>query len=218
MARGSLMTGYLVTACLLCSGQNATTSAPSAEESGQRIAKLASGFKPIRERIEAMAEAVALYPRSTGAAAIVAYTVDKSGWHGPGATSFRLRAYETRGGRLVLTDSTGGDFDGYASLAVKQLTSTDPGSDAWFIVSGRLTGANGPNTRMRGYRYEAGKFHTMWMPADAWGDFTIRVTQGGFTVDGDYYREDDHRHEVYHVGYGQIQLQRSSKPKRTTAR
>jgi hypothetical protein len=164
------------------------------------------------------ADAAALHPNSSGARAIVAYTLDKGGWHGPGATSFRLRAYETRGGHLTLADSTGEDFDGYAGITVKQFSSSYPEA-TWFIVSGSLTGANGPQIRMRGYQFKAGKFRTKWMPGDAWGDFKIGVTPEGFTVDGEFYREDGGRHEVYGIRDDQITLKRASKLKElTTAR
>jgi hypothetical protein len=34
-------------------------------------------------------------------------------------------------------------------------------------------------------------------PANAWGAFTVGLTDRGFTIDGNYYREDKRRHDVY---------------------
>jgi hypothetical protein len=50
-----------------------------------------------------------------------------------------------------------------------------------------MTGANGPNTRMRLYAHEGHEFRTVWMPEDVWGDFTISGWDLGFTVAGTYY-------------------------------
>lgn len=55
-------------------------------------------------------------------------------------------------------------------------------------------------------------FETMWMPANGWGDFAIRVTELGFTVDGPYYRGDARRHEIYYVSPGHIGVVGGSSP------
>jgi hypothetical protein len=33
-----------------------------------------------------------------------------------------------------------------------------------------------------------GRFRTVWMPENAWGDFAIVLRDDGFTVKGNYYR------------------------------
>lgn len=112
------------------------------------------------------------------------------------STSTTLRAFISGAKSLELSDSTGSDMDDYGNLEVKELPS--PGADEiWLLVSGQRYGANGPNIRMRVFAYDGRKFRTMWMPANQWGWFTTRVTQGGFTVEGDYYRSNQHRHEAY---------------------
>ena len=110
---------------------------------------------------------------------------------GPRATSVTLRAYNLAGGRFELADLTGDNLDGYGSVSVKELHS--PVSMP-LLVWGQMTGANGPNIRMRVYTYDGKKFRTVWMPENSWGNFTIHVTAHGFTVGGEYYREDHARH------------------------
>ena len=50
-----------------------------------------------------------------------------------------------------------------------------------------MTGADGPNNQMRVYAFDGTRFRPVWGPDDNWGTFTVRVTDSGFTVDGDYY-------------------------------
>jgi hypothetical protein len=150
---------------------------------------------------------VVMDPRSTPGALVVAYTLHKGGWHGDGATSFRLRAYRPQGGLLKLADATGADMDGYGDNSVHTLRAPGAASgEVWFVVRGQMTGANGPNIRMRAYMYKTGTFTTMWMPANAWGNFTIRITDHGFVVDGPYYRENARRHENFFVSPGYISV------------
>jgi hypothetical protein len=87
-------------------------------------------------------------------------------------------------------------MDGYANVSVKTLPSPVPGQ-IWFLLWGQATGANGPNIRMRGYAYDGNKFRTVWMPANEWSNFTIRVDANGFTIDGEYYRSGKKRHDAY---------------------
>lgn len=134
-----------------------------------------------------------------GRSLIVVYALHKGGLMGEHATSVTLRAYSAKGPRLQLVDVEGADMDGYGSVSVKELNSPAP-DEKWLLVWGNMTGANGPNVRMRLYAYDGEKFRTTWMPANVWGDFKIRVTERGFTVDGQYYRENRERHETYFFG------------------
>ena len=131
-----------------------------------------------------------------GRALIGAYTLFKGVAMGPGATSVVLRAYPATDKGMKVGDATGDDMNGYASVSVKTLPSPTPGQ-LWFLVWGQMTGANGPNIRMRGYAYDGKKFRTVWMPANEWGNFTIHVDANGFTVDGEYYRNSKKRHDAY---------------------
>jgi hypothetical protein len=115
---------------------------------------------------------------------------------GQGATSVTLRAYNAVEGHFKLADLTGDNLDGYGDVSVKELHSPVP-DEMWLLVWGHMTGANGPNIRMRVYAYGGKKFRTMWMPENSWGGFTVHVTDRGFTVDGGYYREDGVRHDAY---------------------
>ena len=117
----------------------------------------------------------------------IAYSLFKAGIMGEGGTSVSLRMYVERKGHLVVSDATGSDMDGYAQISVTELHSPAP-REAWFLLSGRLTGANGPNTRMCIYAYDGQRFRTVWRPENVWGDFTIVLGDGGFTVKGTYYR------------------------------
>jgi hypothetical protein len=118
-----------------------------------------------------------------------------------------LRAYVADAESLRLSDSIGTDMNDYVNLEVKELHS--PKSDEiWLLVSGQMIGANGPNIRMRVFAYDGRKFRAVWMPANQWGEFTTRVTQDGFTVDGDYYRSSQHRHEAYHLAPDGLYLRR----------
>jgi hypothetical protein len=113
--------------------------------------------------------------------------LSKAGIMGPGGTSVALRMNVERKGHLVLSDATGSDLDGYGQMSVIELRSPAP-RETWFLLTGKLTGANGPNTRMRIYAYDGQRFRTVWMPENAWGDFAIVLRDDGFTVKGNYYR------------------------------
>lgn len=96
-------------------------------------------------------------------------------------------------------------MDNYGNLEVSELHSPEP-DEIWLLVSGQRLGANGPNIRMRVFAFDGKRFRTMWMPAEQWGDFRTHVTQDGFTVDGDYYRSNLHRHEAYSLASDGIYL------------
>lgn len=168
-----------------------------------------SGLKQILSSAADMPP-VALVSKSTGGyTLIVMYSLHKGDMMGPGATSVTLRSYRARGDRVELVDDTGSDMDGYGRVSVKELPSPTH-DDAWILVSGYATGANGPNARMRVYLCNSGRFRTMWMPANVWGDFTVRLTDGGFTVEGAYYPEDKKRQrETYVLAPDGVYLLRS---------
>jgi hypothetical protein len=127
---------------------------------------------------------------------VVAYTLAKGGRMGGGATSVTVRAYAAAQGNFRLVAATGGDMDGYGDVSLVELHSPIPG-EMWVLLSGYMTGANGPNNQMRVYAYDGTKFRTVWGPENAWGTFTVRATDRGFTVDGPYYREDEVRHDLF---------------------
>jgi hypothetical protein len=127
---------------------------------------------------------------------VIVYTVQKSTLMGSGATSVTVRGYASRKSRFALVGSIGDDLDGYAGVRVIELDSPIPG-ELWLLMWGQMTGANGPNVRMRIYAYDRTKFRPIWMPENEWGTFTVRVTQQGFRVDGPYYREGRVRHDSY---------------------
>jgi hypothetical protein len=96
-----------------------------------------------------------------------------------------LVAFNSDGGRLTYSDSTGTVFNGYSRIEVKRLPAPVQG-EAWVLVSGYASGANGPNCRMRVFAYDGTKFRTVWAPANIWGSFATQVTNDGFVVSGDY--------------------------------
>ena len=84
---------------------------------------------------------------------IVAYTLYKGGMMGLGATSVSLRAYRASISGLEFAGSTGEDMAGYGAISVTQLPS--PASEQiWLLTEGQMTGANGPNIRMRIFAFE----------------------------------------------------------------
>jgi hypothetical protein len=145
-----------------------------------------------------------------GRSLIVAYALHKGLMMGERATSVTLRAYKTTDIGVELADFTGDDMAGYGNVSVKELHSPVP-DETWLLVLGYMTGANGPNVRMRVYAYNGTKFRTMWMPENVWGAFTIRVTDHGFTVDGSYYREGQERHDRYFLAPDGLYLSPSGK-------
>ena len=116
---------------------------------------------------------------------VVAYTLDQRRM-GPGGTSVTVRVYAVAQGSLRLAADTGDDMDGYANVELVQLHSPIPG-ELWVLLSGYMTGANGPNNEMRVYAYGGTGFREVWGPYDTWGTFAVQVTATGFSVDGDYY-------------------------------
>jgi hypothetical protein len=119
---------------------------------------------------------------------------------GPGATSVTVRLYAADHGGFRLRSAAGREMDGYASPSLIRLHSPIPGQ-IWVLLSGFMTGANGPSNEIRVYVYDGTKFRSMWAD-DQWGNFAIRVTDRGFTVSGDYYtgasgRNPPPRHDLY---------------------
>ena len=127
---------------------------------------------------------------------ITAYTLHKGGLMGVRATSVVFRAYKGVNSRFHPVATTGGDMAGYQDIVVRELHSPVE-NEVWLLVSGQMSGANGPNIRMRIYVFDGSTFRTVWMPENAWGDFKIKVDQSGFTIDGSYYRESTTRNDRY---------------------
>jgi|ERR1039458_3347738 hypothetical protein len=127
---------------------------------------------------------------------VLVYTLRKGTRIGPGATSVALRAYASNESSFELAGVASDDMDCYGDVNVAELHSPVAG-ELWLFLWGQMTGANGPNMRMRIYGYDRAKFRPIWMPENVWGTFTVRVTERGFTVDGSYYREDAVRHDSY---------------------
>ena len=171
------------------------------------------------QRILPVGESTAVFQgRSTSAQdyLIAMYVIHKGAVMGNGATSVVLRAYNrTARAGVVLTDVIGDDMDGYGQVTVREVrpyvpAATAPIQETFLLLSGYMTGANGPNNRMRLYAYDGRRFRPIWMPANVWGSFDVRVIDGGFAVVGDYYRESQKRNDRYTLlRYGLIR-QRSN--------
>lgn len=146
---------------------------------------------------------------------IAAYAIYKGGQMGSGATSVTLRAYTGGGRNVKLADVTGGNMDGYARITVQEVhpSVSNPVApstgETYLLLSGYMTGANGPNNRMRLYAYDGKRFRPIWMPEDVWGDFKVETTKTGFVIQGDYYRESRTRHDEYTLLNDGVMLSRS---------
>ncbi|MBS1826030.1 MAG: hypothetical protein JST93_11970 [Acidobacteria bacterium] len=125
------------------------------------------------------------------------YTLDR-GFMGQGGTAVILRVYQASGGRFILANVAGNNMDGYGNVTVKQLHSPTRG-EAWLLLWGYMTGANGPNMRMRVFACDGRAFRSVWMPENVWGSFRVNVTATGFAVEGEYYRERNVRRDAYSV-------------------
>lgn len=133
---------------------------------------------------------------------VVTYNLAKGTLMGPGATSVTTRVYAADQGNFRFVAATGADMDGYADVSIVQLHSPIPG-EMWVLLRGQMTGANGPNIRLQVCAYGETKFRSLWVDDD-WGDFTVRVTDRGFTVDGPYYTaasgiDRGVRHDIYYL-------------------
>lgn len=129
---------------------------------------------------------------------IVVYNLHKGSQMGPGSSLVTLRTYKVTSEGVKLGDIWVTDMDGYGEIVTEELPSPVPG-EKWLLVRGRMTGANGPNNGMRVYAYDGGKFRILWTPKNIWGSFKVTVTSNGFTVDGQFYRENRELHETYFV-------------------
>jgi hypothetical protein len=152
---------------------------------------------------------------SSGRYLIAAYAIHKGEQMGLGATSVTLRAYTTDGRGVKLADVTGGNMDGYAGITVQEVHpwASNPVApvtrETYLLLSGYLTGANGPNNRMRLYAYDGKSFRPIWMPENVWGNFKIETTKTGFVIQGDYYRESRKRRDEYTLLNDGVMLSRS---------
>jgi len=120
-----------------------------------------------------------------------------------GDSSITVRAYKwtTRG--LALAGVSEKTMNGHAGIQTFRVPTDQPG-ETCLLLSGFKINANGPRNRMRLYSFDGNTLRTLWMPADAWGDFKITVSDHYFTVTGMYYRDDRLRHDTYVVGDGTI--------------
>jgi hypothetical protein len=119
-------------------------------------------------------------------------------------SSVAIRAYNETTNGLRLADVAGDDMNGYGGLSVAELHS--PVGKLSLLLSGVLMGANGHNNRMRIYAYDGERFRHLWMPENVWGTFDITVTNNGFAVEGDYYRDVRKRRDRYFVDEGGVTL------------
>lgn len=143
---------------------------------------------------------------------LVAYCLHKGTLMGPNATSVTVRAYTQSASGLALADVIGDNMDGFDGIVVKEVhpqvfaPGAVPIDTTYLLLSGYMSGANGPHNRMRVYAFDGQRFRIVWMPEDVWGRFDVQVTAGGFTVDGDYYREGRTRHDAYLVSEDGVTL------------
>lgn len=140
---------------------------------------------------------------------VVAYCLHKGSMMGPGMTSVALRAYRLQNGRLELHSDAGREMAGYTWISVLPVPLQEA-NQAWFLLSGYLTGANGPNLRMRGYLYGQHGFQMLWAPANVWARLTLNPWENGFRVDGNSYRTDAVVHEFYRVSEHAVYQDRST--------
>ena len=140
--------------------------------------------------------------------ALIIFDNVPNGTVGPNSSYAALAAFRADGSKLALSDSTGNDMEGYASIDVKELHSPVEG-EIWLLVSGYTTGANGPNCRMRVFAYDGKKFRTVWKPANVWGALATRVSDSGFVVRGDYYRSNRHVNDHYALAADGLYLMKS---------
>jgi hypothetical protein len=171
------------------------------------LESVANDLRQILSSVEDQPPATFVLRSRKSRALLVFYSIQK-GFVGDHSTTTVLQAYDEAGASVNLSDSTGRDMDGYARLDVKELHSPVP-DEIWLLVSGQMTGANGPNIRMRVFAYDGAKFRTIWMPANVWGEFATRVTPDGFSVDGQFYQSDRQRHDTYSLATNGLYLKRS---------
>lgn len=127
---------------------------------------------------------------------IVAYALSTQR-EGPTGTAVTIRAYKNVSGRLEFIASAGSEMNGNTRLSVQELHSPRD-NERWLIVSGYMTGANGPNNSMRVYAYDGAQWRTVWS-RNVWGTFVVSVTEDGFLITGEYYRTDRKRRDRYIV-------------------
>jgi hypothetical protein len=137
---------------------------------------------------------------------IVVYALLRGQIVTPNGTSVAIRAYRETPARtassgssatgLMPADVADDDMNGYGGLEITELHAPVK-SKLFLLMSGRAMGANGPNTRMRLYEYDGMRFTSVWTPDNVWGAFEVKATVDGFTVEGDYYRENERRSDRY---------------------
>jgi hypothetical protein len=133
---------------------------------------------------------------------IAVYSLHKGTLMGPEGTAVTARSYNAAGQSVRLA-AVAGDMDGYARITVHEIrpSAANPlapkNQKTYLLLSGYMTGANGPDNRMRLYSYDGTAFRAVWVPADVWGTFDVHVINDGFIVEGDYYRNSRKRHDEY---------------------
>lgn len=115
-----------------------------------------------------------LYGRSV----IVAYGITRGGT-AVNDSAITIRGYRLDRDKLILSDTTGQEFDGYG-LFTKMLPPPITG-EAWLIAWGPLHGFNGSKNRVRIYAFDGKTFRTIWNPDDMM-NATIHVTSSGFSI------------------------------------
>jgi hypothetical protein len=166
---------------------------------------VAQGLRQILPTTDEEPRSVFLLNSANRRSLVVAYVLSKGDIMGSDGTSVAIRAYTKTTRGVGLVDVTGDDMNGYAGVSVTELHSPVTGR-LLLLLSGYMTGANGPNNRMRIYASDGEKFRSIWMPENVWGTFTVKVIDIGLTVEGDYYRQNRKRRDRYAVAEDGVYL------------
>lgn len=124
---------------------------------------------------------------------------------GDHSTSASLGAFSTNGSKVRFAGATDCGMNGYVNIRILRLQPPVQ-NEIWLLLYGQMSGANGPNIRMRIVAYSENGLRTVWMPANTWGTFEVLPTHGGFRIDGTYYRSDRPRHDEYQIARDGVYL------------
>ncbi len=113
-----------------------------------------------------------------GRSVIIAYSISRGG-PAINESAVTIRGYRNDKEKLVLSDTTGSEFDGYG-MFTKMLPSPITG-ESWMIAWGPLHGFNGSKNRVRIYAFDGKNFRTIWSPADMM-NVTVDVNSSGFSI------------------------------------
>jgi hypothetical protein len=111
-----------------------------------------------------------------GTSLIVAYTLVR----GPHHDIATIRGYHWNVDRFELAGTADDDFDGF-NMFKAELRSPVTG-EFWMLAWGQAHTFNGKKVRCRVYAFDGQVFRTMWSPDDMF-DATVRITEGGFSVE-----------------------------------